>query len=218
MMQIIPGILESTENGFKEKIELLNSTASLEGGWVQIDFADNKFVQNQTIGIEIAGKYQTALNKEAHLMVIDPKNWLEDLQRIGFKRVIFHIESEDDPEDVIDKAKNLGLEVGIALDNGTLMAKAEAFFSKIDVLLIMSIKAGFSGQEFIPLALEKIKEANKIRKEQGLSFKIEADGGINDTNISELKSAGLDMAVMTSYLFKGDIDENLEKIWEIVNS
>lgn len=215
-VQIIPGILETNEKEYSEKVGIFNSSASLENGWVQIDFADNKFVQNQTIGVDIVKKYPIHLTREAHLMVKEPEDYLEDLKEAGFKRVIFYVEVGRTAE-IIKKARDLGFEVGLAIDIETGFSELIPYLDKIDLILLMSIHSGFSGQEFIPDVLEKIRQGVKFRDENGYKYLIEVDGGVNDKNIRQLIDAGVDVVVMTSYLMKGGtIDENLEKIWEAI--
>lgn len=210
MIQIIPAVLATTEEQFEKDITKLSSSESLQEGWVHIDFADNIFVQNQTISPEVVAKFPFSFHKEAHLMVSYPKEWIDSLKDTGFERVIFHLESEGNIEKLIEYIKNKGLEVGIAIKNGSDIEKLAPFVEKIDVLLLMSVVPGFQGQVFIPEALEKIRGL----KSKGWQVKIGVDGAVKDTNIKEVMEAGADFVIMGSYLLKGNIAENLEKVWE----
>lgn len=216
-MQIIPGVLATTEQQYQGFMERISFTDLFEGGWVQIDFADNKFVQNQTVGIEVVKKYSINLNKEAHLMVENPGELIKDLKEAGFKRVICHFEAGK-TEEFIALGKQHGLEVGVAINPETTVEQIREFLSKVDMVLVMSINPGFSGQEFKPAVLEKVRELVKIREENNYPFVVEMDGGLNLDNIKEVISAGVENLVMTSYLFKGDLEENVENIWEIIRS
>jgi len=213
MVQIIPAVLAKSEDQYQKDITKLNNCESLRDGWVHIDFADNKFVQNQTIEPEVTQKFPTSLRKEAHLMVAHPKQWLEKLAAAGFKRVIFHIECEDDIGKVIDYIKSQGLEVGLALKNDTPVEKIEPFVSKINIVLLMSIVPGFQGQPFIPKALEKIKELKSLAWQVGIGV----DGSVKNTNIREIINAGADFVIVGSYLLEDDLEENLENLWEVIN-
>ncbi len=96
----------------------------------------------------------------------------------------------------------------------TPLASTEHFLDQLDVLLIMAIHPGFQGQEFIPETIDKIKKADQLRSRDNLNFKIEVDGGVSLDNARDLVDAGVDYLVMGSHLLKGNIEENLEHIWE----
>ena len=213
MIQIIPAILATTEDQYKNDLSKLLVSASLEEGWVHIDFADNKFVQNQTVGPEIIDKYPDGFIREAHLMVAHPREWVERLVKAGFDRIIFHIESDDNISDVIQEIKSKGIEVGLAINSETPIEKLEPFIGKIDVVLVMSVKPGFQGQSFIPESLEKVK----IIKSNNWQVKVGVDGHVDDQNAKEIVDSGVDFMIIGSYLLKGNIDERLEIIWEKIN-
>lgn len=213
MVQIIPAILDKTPQDFQNHIKQLKRSIFFQEGWVHIDFADNKFVPNETIGVDIVSQTVIDLNKEAHLMVAHPLQWIEELRDADFKRVIFHFESEDDVLECISKIKKLGMEAGIALNIDTPIEKLEPFKDKIDIVLIMGIIPGFQGQPFLTEALEKVKNL----KENNWPIRISVDGAVRDTNARQLIEAGVDQLTVGSYLLKGDIDENLELLWEKIH-
>lgn len=212
MVQIIPAILDKTPEDFTNHMEQLRSSASFREGWVHIDFADNKFVQNETISTDIVAQTNISLNKEAHLMVVHPLQWIDKLKEASFKRVIFHFESKDDVLECINKVKESGMEVGIALNIDTPIEKLEQFKDKIDLVLIMAVVPGFQSQPFLLEAIEKIKDL----KERNWPIQISVDGAVRDTNAKQLIEVGVDRLTIGSYLLKGDIDENLENLWEAV--
>ncbi len=209
MVQIIPSILATSEEQYQNNLFKLAASSSFKEGWVHIDFADNKFVQNKTIDPEIVGKFPTNFRKEAHLMVSHPKEWIEKLVKAGFERIIFHIESEEDPNKLIDNIRKMGLGVGIAIKMDTDILKLEPFANKIDLIVVMSIIPGFQGQPFIIQSLDRIREM----KDNNWPVKIEVDGSVNDKNIKAIIEAGADLLVVGSFLLKGDTEENLEKLW-----
>ena len=213
MVQIIPAVLAKTEQDYQNNINKLNQSESLSGGWVHIDFADNKFVQNTTIEPSIIQKYPNNFRKEAHLMVNHPKDWIDQLKEAGFERIIFHLESEDDILLVIEDIKNKGLEAGLAINKETALEKLEPFLDKIDLVLVMSIVPGFQGQPFIPQTLDKVRQI----KSNNWSVKVGVDGAVRDTNIKEIVESGVDFVTVGSYLLKGDVEENLEMLWEVLN-
>lgn len=212
MIQIIPAVLATTQEEYQQDMAKLASCKSLQNDWVHIDFADNIFVQNETIKPEVIQNYPTNLRKEAHLMVVHPQEWVERLVRAGFKRIIFHIETEDNIHECIDSIKDKGLEVGLAIKNETPIGKLEPFIDKIDIVLVMTIIPGFQGQPFIPESLDKVKEIKSK-----WTVRIGVDGHVNDETAKEIVDAGVDFVIVGSYLLEGDIDENLEALWEILH-
>lgn len=221
-VQIIPAVLAVTEEEYRQKLEKIEASGAFEDGWVQIDLLDNKFVQNKqsfsankSVLMEVLNKYPTRLLVEAHLMVVDPINWIDVLSTVGAKRIIFPVESDSDIGQTVRHARDKGMEVGLSVDPETSLAKVAAFVGKIDVLLIMSVRPGFSGQDFIPESLEKIREAVNFKQENP-NLAIEVDGGINEKVAKSIIEAGADNLVIGEHLIEGDIAENLEKIWEAI--
>ncbi|MDD5415644.1 MAG: ribulose-phosphate 3-epimerase [Candidatus Daviesbacteria bacterium] len=212
MVQIIPAILDTTPEDFKKHVEQLKHSVSFQEGWVHIDFEDNEFVQNKTVDITTVIKTPISLNKEAHLMVVHPLQWIDKLKEASFKRVIFHFESKDDILECISKIKQLEMEAGIALNIDTPVESLEPFKDKLDSVLVMSVVPGFQGQPFLPEALDKIKALKKLN----WSGRIAVDGAVRDSNAKQIIEAGADQLIIGSYLLKGDIDENLENLWEVI--
>lgn len=218
MVQVIPAILATTPDQFKENLAKISSTPSLKGGVLHLDFMDGEFVQNRSIILEDLKDIEIKFNKEAHLMVNKPLGWIEQLKNLGFQRVIFHLESEDDTNEVTEKIKNLGMEVGIAINPETPVAKLAPFMSKINKVQLMLIHPGFQGQPILAETLEKIAEVKKLKTENGYNFTIAVDGHVNSDDVKKIVKKGAEHLVSGSYLLKGDIDENLEKIWQTLQT
>ena len=213
MIEIIPAVLEVIEEKYGETILRLDKTVSLKDNWVHIDFADNKFVQNLTIEPEVVSRFPVSFKKEAHLMVSHPNDWIDKLAQTGFERVIFHIESEDNIGNVIESIKAKGMQVGLAINMDTPLERIEPFVSKIDTVLVMSIVPGFQGQPFIPKSLDRVRDI----KTKNWSVRVGVDGSVKDVNAKEIAQSGVDFMTVGSFLLKGNIEENLEKLWEAVN-
>lgn len=213
MTLIVPAILDKTESDFKNHVDQLNNSQNFQEGWVHIDFADNTLVPNETITPETVESNPLKLKKEAHLMVDHPLLWINKLNKAGFDRVIFHLESKDNPEEVIKQIQGAGMDVGIAINPDTPIENLEPFIDTTDQVLIMGITPGFQGQPFIPATIDKIKSL----KQKNWAVAISTDGAVRDTNAKSLVEAGVDQLVSGSFLLTGDIDENLEKLWEATN-
>ncbi len=201
MNEVIPGILEKEWSAIERKLELLKSFAKT----VHIDIIDGKFADNTTfLDPGPFKKYEKDFLLEVHMMVEDPLKYLKPFAEAGFQRFIGHIEKMPDPVEFIAQGQLLGA-VGIAIDGPTeIDVLKDINLNDLDCLLIMTIKAGFSGQEFNPDLLEKVKE---IKKNYGY-LPIEVDGGINRETILKAKEAGANRFVTTSHLFGS---ENLEE-------
>lgn len=212
MVQILPAVLSKTEQQYIDDVQRLSACEDLKDGWVHFDFADNVFVPNETIKPHAMKKIPNNFHKEAHLMVVHPKEWIDQLKDAGFERVIFHIESQDDTDGVIDDIRGKDMEAGLAIKMDTPVEKVEPFVSKIDVILIMSIIPGFQSQPFIPQSLDRIREI----KSKDWPIKIAVDGSVRGENARDLVEAGVDQLTVGSFLLKGDIAENLEKLWEAI--
>ena len=192
-MQVIPGILESNWETIEEALEKVKTFSNT----VHIDLIDGKFSKKKTfLDPQPFSTYTKELFFEAHLMTDNPIEYLEAFAKIGFKRFIGHVEKMPDVAEFVAKGQFLG-EVGLALDLSTDIDNIKVPFDDLDVILLMGVTAGASGQEFMPQALEKIK-ALRART----NIVIEVDGGVNDKNIREIKNAGTNRFVTTSFVFK----------------
>lgn len=212
MLQIIPGILSTTEEDFKRDVARYNQSLLFQKGWVHIDFMDNIFVPNKSISPLQTSKYKTNLQKEAHLMVVKPLEWIDDLVKAEFARIVFHLEVENVGK-IIESVKDKGLEVGVAIKNETPISKLEPFTHLLDAVIVMGVIPGFQGQSFIPASLDKVKEI----KAKNWKIKVGVDGAVKDDNIKSIVNSKADFVIVGSYLLKGDIDENLEMMWEAIN-
>lgn len=213
MIQIIPAILVKTEEDFNQQLQEIESSESLRNGWVHIDFADNQFVPNQTVGVEVLQQLSTQLQIEVHLMVAQPSEWVDKLLKAGVKRVIAHAEIGEEELNIFFAQINVvNVESGLALNPETLPESVENYLHLVNTVLVMTIHPGFQGQPFIPQTLEKVRRLAKLRLENNLSFLIGVDGGINENTILDATLAGIDYAVIGSALIKGDIEDNLERL------
>ena len=202
---IIPGILEKDWPVIEMKIQQVLPFAKA----IHIDLIDGKFAPNTTF-LDPAPfkKYTQDIPFELHMMVDEPINFLKPWADAGFRRFIGHIEKMSDQVEFVAKAQLLG-EVGLGVDQGSEIDAIEVPLSDLDVLLFMTVKAGFSNQEFVEKNLEKIKKA---REKSFVS--IEVDGGINDQTILRAKESGADRFVATSFIFKGTPQEQYKKLQE----
>jgi len=202
MCQIIPGILEKDWEKIEEKLKSLKSLTET----VHIDVIDGKFANNLTfLDPTPFAKYKDEFLLEVHLMVEEPIDYLKPFFDAGFKRFLGHIEKMSDQTEFVAMGEIYG-EIGLAIDGPTNLDELKVDLFDLDALLLMTIKAGFSGQSFKEEYLIKAKEIKKRLQNMplGKEMIIEVDGGLDDWSIVKAKEAGANRFVSNSFLFKGD--------------
>ena len=216
-LEIIPGILEHEWSEIEKKLEIARKFART----VHIDIIDGKFANNTTfLDPQPFKPYADSLTLELHMMVDNPIEYLDRWAAAGFTRFIGHIEKMPDQVEFVAKAQLYG-EASLAIDGQTELDKIQVPFDDLDSILIMTINAGFSGQEFDESKLEKIKTIRSQTDDisethQAVYFPIEVDGGINDQTILKARDAGASRFVSTSYLFNGNPTEQFKKLQHII--
>jgi len=206
MIQVIPTIIAKDFQELQEKIKKIE----LYVEWAQLDIMDGDFVNNSTWRSPADLKnLETNLNLEAHLMINNLEEVLDDWISSGVKRIIFHYEATDKHEEIIEKIKESGLEVGLAINPETSLEKIDDFIKKLDLVLIMTVIPGFGGQEFLEETLDKIKELRGDYKD----VNIEVDGGINLESASKVIQAGANLLASGSVIFKSNnIEETIKAL------
>lgn len=192
---IYPAVLSKTWRDYQYKIK----TAARYFKGVQVDAMDGKFVPQRTFCNfkKINTLKPKQLFFEIQLMVVDPFQKILQWSKVG-DRYIIHIESTKNPKPIISLCRALGKEVGLAVNPKTEVNRVKPFLGMIDEVLIMTVEPGKSGQQFIPNVLDKVRLLRRWKKR----LSIEVDGGIQDTNISEIVRAGANIIVSGSYLWK----------------
>jgi len=171
--------------------------------FLHCDIMDGKFVKNTTFMPNELEHLATVskLPLDVHLMVIEPTKYLHFCKMAHM--VSIHCEVFADVKecgDAIQSIKNMGIEAGVVIDLDTCAETIVPLLPIVDLVLVMSVKAGAGGQKFNTLALEKIKLYDSIRKEKNLNFEIEIDGGVNGDNAQKCVQAGADILVSGSYV------------------
>ena len=171
--------------------------------WVHIDVMDGVFVPNISFGFPVMKPIRKATNKvlDVHLMIVEPEKYVRRFVEAGADYVTFHYEATDDIEGCIKAIREAGAKVGISIKPATEAAALTDILSKVDLVLVMSVEPGFGGQSFIDGSLDKIRDLAKMRREQGLDFIIEVDGGISAKNAAEVFNAGAEALVAGSAVF-----------------
>lgn len=208
MIKIIPAILTNDLSELEEMVSRCEGVADR----VQVDVIDGVFADNKTLDPALLADIDTNLNIDFHLMVKEPINWVEKCVSAGADRVIGQIEKMSDQIAFVGKVQEVGLSVGLAVDLTTSISELDStILTDLDVVLVMSVPAGFGGQEFDKKALEKIKKLDEIRQHDSTPYKICDDGGITLESVYNVHRLGADEVSIGRRIFKGELRKNLRK-------
>lgn len=173
--------------------------------WIHIDVMDGHFVPNISMGpfiVETCKKI-TSSPLDVHLMIEKPENYVEVFAKSGASIISVHIENNPHIHRTINEIRNLGCRAGIVLNPGTSPSEIEYLLPFVDLVLVMTVNPGYSGQNFIPEAVEKINVIKQLCKKWDVDPDIEVDGGITPSTAPVAKKAGANIFVAATAIFKG---------------
>ncbi|MEV4621941.1 ribulose-phosphate 3-epimerase [Asanoa sp. NPDC049573] len=199
---VAPSILAADFAHLADEVRLVEP----EADWLHIDVMDNHFVPNLTIGLPVVQSLRpiTQLPFDVHLMIDEPRRWAPAYADAGAYNVTFHVEACDNPVALAKDLRAAGAKAGLAIDRDTPIEPYLDLLPSFDTLLVMTIKAGFGGQRFLPELLEKVRQARTARESGHLELRIEVDGGIADDTIEQAAQAGADAFVAGTAVYGAD--------------
>lgn len=203
MIKVAPSILSAD---FGKMAEAVQNIEKWGADWVHCDVMDGVYVPNITFGMPMvkALRKYTDMFLDVHLMITRPEKYVGQFCDAGADLVTFHPEASEDVEGALNEIKSKGVKCGLVVNADQPFSVAEPYLDRIDLLLIMTVQAGFGGQSFKEDCLEKVRRGAEIKREKGYSYEIEIDGGVSPANIERCKDAGGTVVVAGSAVFKAE--------------
>lgn len=194
---VLPSLLLCDFGNLAEEVRRLEE-AGVKA--LHLDVMDGHFVPNFTYGMPIVAAVRklTDLPLDVHLMIAQPQRYVGAFLDAGADILTVHVEATDDPQGILSQIRSLGAGAGIALNPGTPVADLEPCLALADLVLVMSVQAGFGGQKFNDIALDKLRQLKPLVRPEVL---LEIDGGINESTISRAAQAGAQLFVVGSAIF-----------------
>ncbi|MBQ7956520.1 MAG: ribulose-phosphate 3-epimerase [Clostridia bacterium] len=211
MIKISPSMLSCDFSKMgTEAEEIAKSGADM----LHLDVMDGHFVPNITFGAPVIKsiRHTSSIVFDVHLMISDPLKYAEDFVKAGADIVTFHVESDSDIKETIEKIKSLSCKVGLSVKPKTPVEAVYPYLEDIDMVLIMTVEPGFGGQSFMYDQMEKISALKEKLRETGKTIDIQVDGGINEETVSVAAKAGANVFVAGSAVFGGDYKERISSL------
>lgn len=216
-MIIAPSLLSMD---FTQTLEQLNQIKQSHATWLHFDVMDGHFVPNLSFGPDICKQIRlnSDLFMDVHIMVSNPNYFSDVFIEAGANLITFHLEAcknEEEVIQIIDKIHTKNVKVGLSIKPTTSVNELLPYLDKIDLVLVMSVNPGYGGQSFMMEAIDKIQTLRHYIDVNHFDVLIEVDGGINQDTAPLVLNAGVDVLVAGSYIFKQNITETIEKLWNL---
>lgn len=200
-MILSASILSADFASLKDQI-LQAETAGVD--WIHVDVMDGHFVPNISMGpfiLETCRRF-SSLPLDVHLMIENPDRYIETFARAGAATISIHIENNPNVHRTLQAIRSLGVKAGIVVNPGTPACALTSVLPEVDMILVMTVNPGYSGQAFIPAVLPKITEIRRLLEQFNLNIPIQVDGGITADTLPAARAAGASIFVAATAIFK----------------
>ncbi len=217
MRKLSASILSADFGRLAEQVHLAEAAGV---DWIHVDVMDGHFVPNLTIGPDVvrAIRQATSLPLDVHLMIDNPQLYLERFVEAGADWLGIHVEATPHLQRLLQQIRELGAKATATLNPATPLDCLDYVLKDVDMVLLMTVNPGFSGQKFIPGVLPKVRRLRERIDAEGLPALIEVDGGVQTDTVADLVAAGADVLVSGSGIFgKGDLAGNVRRLKELMN-
>ncbi|MDW8027888.1 MAG: ribulose-phosphate 3-epimerase [Armatimonadota bacterium] len=218
-VKISPSILSAD---FRRLGEIVRELELGGADWIHFDIIDGRFAPNITFGFPVieALRSETSLPFDVHLMIVEPERYVERFVKSGANILTVHPEATYHLHRTIGMIKEAGAMAGVALSPATPAEFIKPILHLLDLVLVMSVDPGFSGQKFLPFVLEKVKTIRTWIDELGLETDLEIDGGVTEENASEVVAAGVSVIVSATGIFQSgkSIAEAITQLRKVAES
>lgn len=201
-LKIAPSILAADFARLGEQIAEAEAAGADQ---IHVDIMDGHFVPNITVGPVIveAARRSTRLPLDVHLMISEPDRYLEAFAQAGANALTVHIEVCQDIHDSLRRIREMGLRAGVTLNPGTPVTDIRKAVADVDVVLVMSVNAGFGGQTFIEESIDRLEQVRAMLDKENPQADLAVDGGINPETAGRVIRAGANVLVAGSAIFRG---------------
>ena len=208
---LAPSILSAD---FKILGEQLKLTEEAGAEYIHFDVMDGMFVPSISFGMPVLASIKGATTQtlDVHLMVTEPQRYIQDFVNCGADSIPVHAEACEALERTIERIKDAGVKVGVSIKPATPVNDISHMLEDVDMVLVMTVQPGFGGQKYMDECTEKIQELRELIDKENLNVDIEVDGGINEGTIETVMKAGANIFVAGSWVFGGDIAQNVRHI------